>query len=267
MRARRATALLALAVVCAACTSGEAEEPNATGPTNALPSAPPAETSGAELARAACDDVEHDVLLRTWRGVRVDRGGDVQIIPKDPNFVNGGLTHATPFDYTQDVPVFLYGPGYVRPGVYDDPITLADLAPTTGALLKFTFDAPDGVAQTAALLPEGERPLPALVVTVVWDSGGDDVLERWPDVWPYLRSLEPDGAWFTNATVGASPSNTPTAHATIGTGAFPMRHGFVDEYVRINGAIVRLPPSSGSRRASSASLRNWSASSSSRMPR
>ncbi|MGH2526127.1 MAG: alkaline phosphatase family protein, partial [Actinomycetota bacterium] len=76
------------------------------------------------------------MLLRTWRGVRLDRSGDVQIIPIEPNFVSGGLTHATPFDYTQEVPVLLYGPGFVRPGIYDAPITLADVAPTTAALLK-----------------------------------------------------------------------------------------------------------------------------------
>jgi hypothetical protein len=195
--------------------------------------------SAGELARIACRSLDRDVLLRTWRGVRLDRSGDVQIVPEDPNFVNGGLTHATPFDYTQDVPLFLYGPGYVRPGVYDDPVTLADLAPTTAALLKFPFEAPDGRAQTQALLPQAERPLPALVVTVVWDSAGDDVLDRWPDSWPTLRSLRPDGAWFTDATVGASPSNTPIGHATIGTGAFPMRHGFVDEYIRVSGKMQK----------------------------
>ncbi len=244
---RAAAALVALVLLSAACTS-EGKDSGPTGspdtPTAGPPTAPPPEANANALARIACDDVHHDVLLRTWRGVRVDRGGDVQIIPKDPNFVNGGLTHATPFDYTQDVPVFLYGPGFVRPGVYDDPITLADIAPTTGALLKYPFDAPDGAAQTQALLPEAERPLPALVVTLVWDSGGDDVLERWPDSWPYLRSIQADGAWFTNATVGASPSNTPTGHATIGTGAFPMRHGFVDEYIRING-IIQKPNENG----------------------
>lgn len=244
MRLRRAAAgLAAIALLSWACTT-RTEAPGPTGSVDAPPSIPPIDTSGAELARTACRNVEHDVLLRTWRGVRVDRGGEVQIIPKDPNFVNGGLTHATPFDYTQEVPVFLYGPGYVRPGVYDDPITLADVAPTTGALLKYPFDAPDGAAQMQALLPEADRPLPALVVTLVWDSGGDDVLERWPESWPYLRSLQADGAWFTNATVGASPSNTPTGHATIGTGSFPMRHGFVDEYVRVNG-IIQKPNENG----------------------
>jgi hypothetical protein len=167
------------------------------------------------------------------------RSGDIQIIPKYPNFVNGGLTHATPFAYTQDVPLFLYGPGYVEPGVYPRPATLADLAPTTGAILKFPFDAPDGRAQRSALLPASERGVPPLVVTLVWDSGGMDVLNRWRDDWPYLRSLIPDGAWFTHVTVGSSPSNTPTGHSIIGTGAFPKDSGFVDEYIRVNGRMQK----------------------------
>jgi Type I phosphodiesterase / nucleotide pyrophosphatase len=234
-------ALLALVLVAAACTSeaSGSGSPGSGGSPDALPSVPPATTSGRELAGIACRGVEPDVLLRTWRGVRLDRSGDVQIVPVEPNFVNGGLTHATPFDYTQDVPLLLYGPGFVEPGVYDEPVTLADLAPTTAALLRFPFEAPDGEAQTQSLVSEAERPLPALVVTVVWDSAGDDVLDRWPSAWPYLDSLRENGAWFTDVTVGASPSNTPIGHATIGTGAFPRRHGFVDEYIRVNGRMQK----------------------------
>jgi hypothetical protein len=167
------------------------------------------------------------------------RSGDIQIIPKYPNFVNGGLTHATPYPYTQDVPLFIYGPGYVRPGVYRNPVTLADVAPTTGELVKFPFRAPDGSAQTQALLPADARPLPRLVVTLVWDSGGMDVLDRWKRDWPYLRALLPHGAWFSDVTVGSSPSNTPTGHSIIGTGAFPRHSGFVDEYIRVNGRIQK----------------------------
>jgi hypothetical protein len=239
---------LLVVVLVGACTGGDGG-PSATGETRqaagtGAPSGtasstlqPPAEASA--LAEEACRNADLDVLLRTWRGVRLDRSGDIQIVPVEPNFVNGGLTHATPFDYTQDVPLFLYGPGFVRPGVYERPVTLADLAPTTGALLKFPFPARDGRALTPALLPDTQRSLPRLVVTVIWDSGGDDVLDRWPDSWPYLDSLRPDGAWFTNATVGASPSNTPIGHATIGTGAFPMHHGFVDEFIRVNGRLQK----------------------------
>jgi len=240
--ARAGSALLGLAMLAAACTGAGGREgpsgpPRSAGPATSPP--PPIETSARELLEIACATTDRGALLRTWRGVRLDRSGDVQIVPKDPNFVNGGLTHATPFDYTQDVPLLLYGPGFVRPGTYERPITLADLAPTLGALLRFPFDTPDGDPQTQALLPEAERELPRLVVTIVWDSAGTDVLERWPDSWPFLASLRSRGAWFTNATVGASPSNTPIGHATIGTGTFPMRHGFVDEYIRINGRLQK----------------------------
>jgi type I phosphodiesterase/nucleotide pyrophosphatase len=246
--------LLLVCVLAAACTDGD-PAPVATGvpglsggsgtpgetgaPSGAVSVTVPPMVEATALAADACRNTDHDVLLRTWRGFRMDRSGDIQIVPVEPNFVNGGLTHATPFDYTQEVPLLLYGPGFVRPGTYERPVTLADLAPTTGALLKFPFRARDGHALTPALLPDTERGLPRLVVTVIWDSGGNDVLERWPDSWPYLASLRSRGAWFTSATVGASPSNTPTGHATIGTGAFPMHHGFVDEYIRVNGRMQK----------------------------
>ena len=81
--------------------------------------------------------------------------------------------------------------------------------------------------------------MPKLIVTLVWDSGGMDVLNTWPKDWPYLKSIMGEGAWFTHATVGASPSNTPTGHAMIGTGAFPADNGMVDEYVKVNNRIQK----------------------------
>jgi hypothetical protein len=237
---------LALAVGAGACTggspTGSSSLPGSGAPASgvpATPATPATPVTNAALAKRVCATVSQPVLLRTWRGIMPGRSGDVQIIPRYPNFVNGGLTHATPYAYTQDVPLLLYGPGYVKPGVYDKPVTLADLAPTTGAILKFPFDAPDGQAQAQALLPPDQRPLPRLVVTLVWDSGGMDVLNRWKNDWPYLRSLLPRGAWFTHVTVGSSPSNTPTGHSIIGTGAFPMHSGFVDEYIRLNDRIQK----------------------------
>ncbi len=234
-RARGPHLLLALALLASACTGAK----GASTPTR-TPSAAeaPENVSTRSIVEAACS-VPHELLLRTWRGVRLDRSGDVQFIPKEPNFVAGGLTHSGPWDYVQEVPLFLYGPGYVRPGTYDRPVTLADIAPTVAQFLKFAFNAPDGRPLSEAVLPPSERPLPRLVVTLVWDSAGMDVLNTWPEDWPYLRSLLSQGAWFTNATVGASPANTPVGHATIGTGAFPMHHGFVDEYVRVNGRIQK----------------------------
>lgn len=235
-----ACVLLVAACTAGAAAGGPSSEPTSSGRATPTGVATGVRVEGAEaLARAACREVPHEILLRTWRGMRLDRSGDIQLIPREPNFVNGGLTHATPFAMTQDVPLLLYGPGFVRPGVYDRPITLADLAPTLGAILKFPFDTPDGDPQTQALLPEADRGLPRLVVTVVWDSAGTDVLERWPDAWPYLRSLAERGAWFTHVTVGASPSNTPIGHSIIGTGTFPRSNGFVDEYIRVNGRLQK----------------------------
>ena len=236
-------AALVASVVAGAC----AGTPAGSASPSASPSSPSAsatttseqQESNKVLAREVCANTRRDVLLRTWRGIMPGRSGDIQIIPTYPNFVNGGLTHATPYAYTQDVPLFLYGPGYVRPGVYPQPATLADLAPTTGAILGFPFDAPDGRALQESLSPASGRGAPPLVVTLVWDSGGMDVLNRWKNDWPYLRSLLARGAWFPHVTVGSSPSNTPTGHSIIGTGAFPKDNGFVDEYIRVNGHLQK----------------------------
>jgi len=232
---RLASGLIALGLLAGACTSAadlqeQVNEAARGGEGRRVPLK--------ALIRGACDDVPHDALLRTWRGTRLDRSGDIQIIPFEPDFVSGGLTHSTPFDHTQEVPLLLYGPG-IRPGVYDAPVTLADLATTLGYVLEFPFETADGHAQTQALLPEDQRDPPRLLVTLIWDSAGLNVLQRWPGSWPTLRAMAGDGAWFTNAQVGTSPSNTPTGHATIGTGTFPRRNGFVDEYIRMNGVLQK----------------------------
>lgn len=247
---RLVPAAAVLLLLAGACTSGGSTPSTSTvGSTGSSPGGgqiasgakqvtpPPGGADAESLAKRTCQQNSHEVLLRTWRGIMPGRSGNLQIISRFPDYIGAGLTHSSPYDYTQEVPLFLYGPGFVAPGTYTKPVTLADLAPTTGALLKFPFEAPDGTAQNQALVPG--RPVPKLVVTLVWDSGGMDVLNAWPKDWPYLRSIMGDGAWFTHATVGASPSNTPTGHAMIGTGAFPADNGMVDEYVKVNNRIQK----------------------------
>ena len=252
MRCRLAL-LVGFAILAGACTSAGTSSTTTSGPGSGSPGSatgsapspsaaaslttPPGGASAQALIARTCQDNSKEVLLRTWRGIMPGRSGNLQIISTFPDYIGAGLTHSSPYDYTQEVPFFLYGPGYVKPGVYDKPVTLADLAPTTGALLDFPFDTPDGTSQTEALQPG--RPLPKLVVTLVWDSGGMDVLNAWPKDWPYLKSIMGDGAWFSHASVGASPSNTPTGHAMIGTGTFPADNGMVDEYVKVNNRIEK----------------------------
>ena len=192
------------------------------------------------LARKVCRSVPREVLVRTVNGTHPVRSGDLQMITPFPDYVAAGLTHATPFDHTQRVPLLLFGRGLVRPGVYDEPATLTDVSQTAASMLEFGgFTAPDGRALDDGLLPADQREPPKLLITMIWDSAGTDLLDRWSDSWPFLHRLARDGAWFSNVELNSAPANTPPSHATIGTGAYPRHHGMVDEYIWINGSLQK----------------------------
>ena len=197
-----------------------------------------AQPTPVDFAAVACS-LPHDQLLRIWRGTEQDRSGDVLIVPLEPNFLGSNYPHSGPWDYLQDVPMMWYGPGIVPArGVVQRPVTLADVAPTQAALMHFDgFTAPDGDTMREVLPENGTKP--RLIVTFVWDAGGRSVLDTYPNDWPVLNSLIDKGVWFDHATVGSSPSITPATHATIGTGAFPMRTGQVDAEFRIGPDLIR----------------------------
>ena len=145
-------------------------------------------------------------LMATYHGWREDRGGQIIAIPEQPNFVGGGLPHAGPWEYLQRVPLFFYGPGYIKPvGKIDDPARLVDIAPTQADILNFDgFTAPDGHALDQILEPKRKRKdPPKLILTLVWDGAGRDVLDPWPNSWRNLQHLIPQGAWFDNAVVAS----------------------------------------------------------------
>jgi predicted AlkP superfamily pyrophosphatase or phosphodiesterase len=179
-------------------------------------------------------------LERVRRGDYAGRSPEVYLLAKPPNVV-GGLasmtTHSGPWPYLQQVPLVFYGPGYVpAQGTItpDREVTLADVAPTLAELLNFEWPTDrSGQPIEEALLPADRRPEPPrLIVTVVWDGGGWNVLHQWPDAWPNLSRLMAEGTTIGNAIDGSSPSVTPAIHATIGTGAFPHEHGIVDIWQR-----------------------------------
>ncbi|MET0800678.1 MAG: alkaline phosphatase family protein [Actinomycetota bacterium] len=227
MSVRRALAPLALLVLLSGLVLGR---PGGEAQAQAVPR---------DLVKIACG-LPHEQLLRTWRGWRPDRGAQLSFVPKEPNFVGSGLPHVGPWDYIQTVPMLWYGPGFVRAqGEVDRPVTVAGIAPTAAQLMKFEgFRAPDGQPMTEALLPAGERAVPKLFVTLVWDAGGINVLEEFPNAWPFTKSLIPEGTWYTDATVGSSPTSTAQIHATIGTGSFPMHHGIVGHNMLVAGDIT-----------------------------
>ena len=189
--------------------------------------APDPLTSGCELPL--------EYLKRIRRGYAPGRSHDVVFVPREPNFVGAFdyTSHGGPWDYLQRVPLVFYGPGYIRPRgniELDREVTVADVAPTIADLLDYEWGADrPGRSVTDALVAEEDRPLPPRVVlTLVWDGGGSDALDAWPDAWPNLRRWMNEGTSVENAIVGSAPSVTPPVHTTIGTAAFPKQHGIVD---------------------------------------
>ena len=225
-------------LLTAACTGdgGGADAPQTTPPPTADGS--PAPPSG--FAQKVACGLPPQWLLRIWHGYSPERSADIQILPRVPNFVGAGLPHVGPWDFTSDVPMFWYGPGYIKPvGPVQQPVTSADIAATLDHLLDSSFEPVDGEPMVDGLVPAADRPEPpALAIVMIWDGAGRNVLEQWPDAWPTLEALRPDGAWYEHATVGSSPTSSAQIHGTIGTGAFPRNHGVVGHSIRIGGQIV-----------------------------
>jgi hypothetical protein len=185
-------------------------------------------------------------LLR--RGVHPERSGDLQLILAPGNTSNYSFeslklepedprsSHAMLWGYTERVPMVVFAPGIVEPSDSSEPVTLADIAPTTGLLLGHTFDTPDG-----RVLPGVPKPKSRLkvVVTFVIDGGGWNVLSYFSDAWPNLRRLMDAGANYRNAMMGSFPSVTASAHATIGTGMFPVHHGISGHNLRRDGRLQK----------------------------
>lgn len=177
------------------------------------------------------------------------RSGDLQLLLapyNSSNYASESLelakndprsSHASVWLYLERVPIVVYAPGIVGPSDNTDRVTLADLAPTTAHLMGFDgFVAPEGT-----VLPGIERPAtpPKVIVTFVIDGGGWNVLQHWDDAWPNVKRLMREGAVYRNAIVGTFPAVTASAHATIGTGAFPRTHGITGHNLRHHGKPVK----------------------------
>lgn len=172
-------------------------------------------------------------LERIVAGHRPGRSGDVQFVPRPPNYF-GEHSHSGPWSYLQRVPLFLFGPRHVSSTApIDAPVTLSRLAPTLGRVLGTPMP---GGALPGALRPSADPP--RLVLVLVWDGAGRNVLRAHPRAWAALERLLPRGAWYERATVGTSPSVSPAVHATLATGTPPSKHGLVDMVFRHRGRIV-----------------------------
>lgn len=183
--------------------------------------------------------LDKPLLARVWRGFHPEHSEDVTFVPLAPNY-SGAFdvtSHSGPWDYLQNVPLVLYGPGVIEDkGRVGGAATLADVFPTAGALTGVDLPERDGRVLDEAL---GDADPPKLIVTIMWDGVGRNVLERWPDRWPNLARMEREGTSYLAATVGSSPSITPATHSTLGAGVFPRTHGVTAINLRTDNGGVR----------------------------
>ena len=195
-----------------------------------------AKTDPMPTIRGMADSLGTEYMELVRRGYHSPTSGDLQLLLSPGNTSNypqesttlihndPRSSHASVWMYLERVPLALYGPGFVgKTAVKEERVTLADIAPTIATLIGFDdFQAPDGKPLPST--PKPETP-PRVVVTLVVDGGGWNVLDQWPDAWPNLKRLYGESLLFTNAIHGSFPAVTAVAHATIGTGAYAEKHG------------------------------------------
>ncbi len=195
-------------------------------------------------------DLGAEYVELVTRAYHPERSGDLQLLVtpfSSSNYANESRSllpndprssHAVVWMYGERVPIVVWAPGLVEPQDHEERVTLADLAPTTARLIGFDgYAAADGVPLPGIPAPTGAPP--RVVVTFVIDGGGWDVLRKWPEAWPNLKRLMREGAAYRNAITGSFPAVTASAHATIGTGAYPRTHGITGHNVRRDGHPVK----------------------------
>jgi len=196
-------------------------------------------------------DVGGNVLTHLKRGDYPGRSGDVIAVPKPYSYMIGkwdytsldsqepwsNSTHPNPWDYLTEIPIILRGPGVPEGITNDTPVDIAGLASTYADLLGV-----DGYEGAQPPLPggieDGTKP-PKVILSIVIDGGGWNVLRQHPQSWPTIARLREEGTTYTAATIGSAPSTTGALHATFGTGVYPVDHGIIGNVFRDeNGEIV-----------------------------
>ncbi len=158
----------------------------------------------------------------------------LSLVPRDPR-----TSHASVWMYLERIPLVVHAPGLVVAGNTLERVTLADLAPTAASFMGFDGWPDDREGRPLPLATSRTPRRPKVIVTFVYDGGGWNVLDRFPGDWPELKALMGESATFPNAIMGSFPAVTACAHATIGTGTYPNRHGITGHNIRDEQGVVR----------------------------
>jgi predicted AlkP superfamily pyrophosphatase or phosphodiesterase len=197
------------------------------------------------------DAIGADVMTHLHRGHVPGRSGEVMLVPKPHRYLTGEwdlrtlgsdnpetfVSHTNPWAYLAAVPLIFYGPGYAPEGLeVTADVDLTDVAPTYARLLGLRGFEADGKALDDISATDATPP--RVIMTVVLDGGGWNVLRRHPDSWPAIAELSAEGTAYVNATIGSAPSLTGPIHSNLGTGRYPVTHG-----VPTNPWLTTLDPS------------------------
>lgn len=158
----------------------------------------------------------------------------LSLVPRDPR-----TSHASPWMYLERIPLVVHAPGLVVASDSEERVSLADLASTTAQLMGFNDWPGDRAGRPLSLATSRSLRRPKVIVTFVFDGGGWNVLDAFPNDWPELKALMGESADFRNAIMGSFPAVTACAHASIGTGTFPNRHGITGHNLRDEQGRVR----------------------------
>lgn len=246
MRRFLPTLLVAVLIAVAAGTAvvltgddGDPENGPSTPNGRKSPSPPPGKLPKAGYLRSACELPPEWVerVYRGWDAHGTVRDDDLAIVPHPPNYMGTrfNTSHSGPYDFLQNVPLVLYGPGFIDAQGSTDigrEATIADIAPTIAELMHFDGWEQGPTARPLTEVLRESEASPKLIVTAVIDGGGWNALEQWPDAWPNIQRIIDEGVNVNGAIVGSSPSITPATHTNLSTGAFPRQHAITAIVVR-----------------------------------
>jgi len=132
----------------------------------------------------------------------------------------GRISHSTAYDYDVDIPLVFHGKWFVP--VQKTVVAYQQhIAPTIARILGVRN--PNGATLAPLPILSEEKSKPEIVVVVVIDQGGRELLRVHKPVAPRIHALMESSANMTDAQVGHLDAHTAVGHMAIGTGAFPVK--------------------------------------------
>ncbi|TGK80540.1 type I phosphodiesterase/nucleotide pyrophosphatase [Leptospira montravelensis] len=151
-------------------------------------------------------------------------------------------SHYTQYFYDTEIPIWIYGPKWIRTGQYSDEINQQHIPSIYGKILDFKFKNSIDVSYLNKVF-QNQNGKPEIIVTVVVDQGGRQLYKAHKGAYPFLEDFKNKTAYFKKAKVAHLESHTAVGHMAIGTGAFPKDSKiFSNEiYSYADGKVLHRP--------------------------